>query len=458
MSVVASEHTFSVEALAGLGGPDWLAARRRRAHAAFAATPLPQPSDDDWRYGRLGELSLGRYGPPAQPSDVAARAGALEPLAGEAELASLVRRFVDDLGARAALVVDLDGLVVGREIGAAADAAGVRVASLRGEAAAPVGLGARFSDAPDAFVLLADSCLADGVLVEVPAGARLAEPIVLVHALGAASADRAVFPRTVIEVGEGAEVTIVELLVSGPLEALVVPVSEIAVAPGAHATHCSAQELGAGVWHLGYQASAVGRAGVLRSFSAALGGEYARHWNRTVLAGEGGESQLHAVYLGQGTQVEEFRTFQEHVAPRTRSDLVFKGAVGDAARSVYTGLVRMHRGARRADAAQTNRNLVLSEAAEAYSVPNLDIQENDVRCSHASAVGPIDAEQRFYLESRGVPTPVAERLILLGFFEDLLGRAPHAGFAAHLRAIVTERLAPGGHEAALLAAARRAAQ
>ena len=122
------------------------------------------------------------------------------------------------------------------------------------------------------------------------------------------------------------------------------------------------------------------------------------------------------------------RTFQEHVAPRTRSNLIFKGAVDDDARSVYTGLIRIHKGARKSDAAQTNRNLVLSEGAHADSVPNLDIQENDVRCSHASAVGPVDRELLYYVESRGVPPEAAERLILLGFFDDLLLRAPISGW------------------------------
>ncbi len=147
-----------------------------------------------------------------------------------------------------------------------------------------------------------------------------------------------------------------------------------------------------------------------------------------------------AIYFGDGDQTQDFRTFQEHVAPRTRSELVFKGAVADRARSVYSGLVHMHKGARRADASQTNRNLVLSEDAHADSVPNLDIEENDVRCSHASAVGPVDSEQRFYLESRGIPPEVAERLILLGFFEDLLVRSPHQGYAAYLHDIVSARV------------------
>jgi Fe-S cluster assembly protein SufD len=193
-------------------------------------------------------------------------------------------------------------------------------------------------------------------------------------------------------------------------------------------------------WQLGYVASRIERDGSLRSFSAALGGDYARLCTHSTLGGEAASSELLAAYLGDGTQVQDMRTFQEHAAPRTRSNLIFMGAVDDSARSVYSGLIRIHKGARKSNAAQTNRNLVLSDGAHADSVPNLDIEENDVRCSHASAVGPIDRAQRFYVESRGVPPHVAERLILLGFFDDLLGRAPEPGVAQYLRGVVAGRL------------------
>jgi Fe-S cluster assembly protein SufD len=115
--------------------------------------------------------------------------------------------------------------------------------------------------------------------------------------------------------------------------------------------------------------------------------------------------------------------------------------VADTSRSVYSGLIRIRRGARRADARQTNNNLVLSEGAHADSVPNLDIDENDVRCSHASTVGPIDEEQRYYLESRGVEPAAAERLIVRGFFSDLVGRAPFPGVGRWVERAVEERLA-----------------
>jgi Fe-S cluster assembly protein SufD len=138
--------------------------------------------------------------------------------------------------------------------------------------------------------------------------------------------------------------------------------------------------------------------------------------------------------------MHDFRTKQEHIAPRTTSDLLFKGAVQDQAHSVYTGLIKIGHDAKGSIAFQTNRNLKLSDGAWAESVPNLEIDNNDVRCSHASAIGPIDSDQRFYLESRGVPPAVAERLIVLGFFDDVIGRLPVASVAERLRREVAGKL------------------
>jgi Fe-S cluster assembly protein SufD len=131
---------------------------------------------------------------------------------------------------------------------------------------------------------------------------------------------------------------------------------------------------------------------------------------------------------------------QTHEAPRTHSDLLFKGAVKDTAKSVYTGLIKITENATKSEAFQTNRNLTLSHGAWAESVPNLEIETNDVKCSHASTVGPIDDDQRFYLESRGIPTEVAERLVVFGFFDEVLERLPASAFTAELRAKVAAKL------------------
>ena len=146
------------------------------------------------------------------------------------------------------------------------------------------------------------------------------------------------------------------------------------------------------------------------------------------------------MYFGDHEQMLDFRTFQDHDAPHTRSDLLFKGAVEDHARSVYSGLIRLRPDAQKANAYQTNRNLVLSEGAGAESIPNLEIEANDVRCSHASTVGPIDDDQRYYLETRGIPPAEAERLIVLGFFDDVFHRLPVASLAGPLRRSVVEKV------------------
>jgi Fe-S cluster assembly protein SufD len=229
----------------------------------------------------------------------------------------------------------------------------------------------------------------------------------------------------------------------------VVPVTELDVGDDARLSYVNLQVLDESCWHVGLQASRIGRDATLRSFTVGLGGRYARVRTDSDLVGTGGRTALLAAYLGRRRQVFDFRTLQDHHAPRTESQLLFQGAVADQARSVYSGLIRIRRGAHGSNAFQTNNNLVLSEGAHADSVPNLDIDENDVRCSHASTVGPVDEEQLYYLESRGIEPAVAERLIVVGFFSDLAGRASIDGVGGWMEAAVAQRLTGlgRGHEA-----------
>ncbi|HUY30407.1 MAG TPA: Fe-S cluster assembly protein SufD [Acidimicrobiales bacterium] len=415
---------------ARLPGPKWLVERRASAARQLAGAALPVESEEEWRYSRIDEIDLsgaapaGRDGEPAGPSSDAGR-------------------LLEAVGSRAATVRALAGVVRTVEVDPEAASLGVAVVSAAGLDVAPEGLGAVLEPRHDAFTLLADAFGADAVLCTVPAGVHLDRPIVVVHELGEHPEGAVVFPRTLVRLGRGARASVVELVSSGEGRQLAVPVVEVDLDEGAQLAYTAVQQLGRATWQVAYHSSRLGRGAVLRSFVAALGGDYARQLTESALTGEGSAGELLAVYLGDGSQVQDFRTFQEHVAARTRSELVFKGAVSGTARSVYTGLIHMHPGAKRADASQTNRNLVLSKGAHADSVPNLDIEENDVRCSHASAVGPIDEDQLFYLASRGVPPEVAERLVLLGFFEDLLSRSPEPGVADYLREVVVERLSAG---------------
>ena len=437
---------FTAEVARSLGGPEWLARRRLDALEKFAASPAPVVDEDLWRYSRISDLDLDRY----VPSGTGATAR-LRP-APQVDAWPQSAALLEQVGERSGLAVVIDGAPVSFELSAAAAAGGTVLGSVLGDPRGSRALdqvtelnsdSGKEEHEPDVFDHLADAFLRDAVVLSVPARARIDHPIVIVHLLGSrgtAEVAEAVSARTVVNAGEAAEATVIELFVSGDGSLLVIPIVDIAVGDGAVLSYSAIQELGEGAWQLGHQRIRAGRDSTVRTFTASLGGEYARFRTESVLAGQGGSAELLAAYLGDGTQVHDFRTLQEHAAPRTKSDLVFKGAVGGTARSVYSGLIRMRRGAKGADAFQTNRNLVLSDGAHADSVPNLDIEENDVRCSHASAVGQIDREQRFYLESRGVPPAIAERLILLGFFEDLWVRVAAPGVRAHLAAAVVARL------------------
>jgi Fe-S cluster assembly protein SufD len=320
---------------------------------------------------------------------------------------------------------------------------------------------------PRDFLLLNDAFAIDPLVVDVGAGATIEDPVVIVHVVSGAGG-QAVFPRTVIRGGEGSTSGVIEIVVdvdaglladlavtpgpasgrsadSAPPARLVVPVTELQVADDANLAYVSVQSLGADTWQLAHQASTIGANAQLQSFAVALGGSYARLRTDSALQGDSGTSMLRAAFIGRDEQMLDFRTLQDHLAPRTTSDLLFMGAVADHSHSVYSGLIRVRRGAVRSDAMQTNHNLVLDEGAHADSVPNLDIEENDVKCSHGSTVGPVDEDQLYYLESRGVEPDVAERLIVGGFFEAISDQVPIPGSRTMISRALADR--SGAHGA-----------
>jgi Fe-S cluster assembly protein SufD len=379
-----------------------------------------------WRFSRIADLDLDRYASPRSGQAPSATADV------PPELAPVCAA----IGERAGLVVVRDGRVVSSDIDERLSVKGVGVGEL-----------ADFDDAEellahhgevDAFGELNDAFAADTVVVHVPKGVAVDRPIVIAHWFGSDSGSA--FPRTIVRAGEASEVTVVECMASPDIEGFVVPIVDVGVDEAANVRYLGVQQLGTRVWQIAHQTSTVQRDATLQAANVVLGGDYARVRTDSRLEGQGGTSNLLAVYFGDGTQMHDFRTLQDHVGPKTTSDLLFKGAVGGVARGVYSGLIRVRPGAHGTNAFQTNRNLVLSEGAHADSVPNLEIEENDVKCSHASAVGPVEEEQRYYLESRGVPPTAADRLIVLGFFDDILERTPVPALRPYLRAAVTAKL------------------
>ncbi len=380
-----------------------------------------------WRYSRIDDLDLDDF----QLASGRAAAGA----AGATGVPELLGPLLDATPARAALVVARNGRVIHAEVRDDLAAMGMR-AERTGEGDADV-LGAAIDQAPDVFLGFNDAFVGDPVVVRVPAGVTVDAPVVVAHVTEGDGC--AAFPRLVVDAGDDSEVSVLEIQLSGPEPSLVVPVTEIVVGRAARVGHLTVQQLGLASWQLGLQVASVEAEASLRTTTVGFGGDYTRLRTDCRMVGRGATGELDAVYFGEGDQTLDFRTFQDHIAPDCTSNLLFKGAVGGRSRSVYTGMIRVGKQARGTNAFQTNRNVKLSDGAWAESVPNLMIENNDVRCSHASAVGPIDEEQRFYLESRGLPTDEAERLIVSGFFDEVLGRAPVPAVVPLLRSTVAAK-------------------
>jgi Fe-S cluster assembly protein SufD len=212
--------------------------------------------------------------------------------------------------------------------------------------------------------------------------------------------------------------------------------TEIFLGDGSQVGYVAVQKWGRNVWHFADQRAELHKDASLKLFNVTLGGKFSKTRVEASLVGQGANAELKAIYFASGDQFFDFHTLQDHRVGNTRSDLLFKGALQDTARTVYAGLIRIEKGAARSDAYQANRNLVLSDHAKATSIPMLEIDNNDVRCTHGATVGPVDPEHLFYLRSRGIPETTAKRMLIQGFFGAVLERIPFA----HARALVEAEL------------------
>jgi Fe-S cluster assembly protein SufD len=262
----------------------------------------------------------------------------------------------------------------------------------------------------------------DGVLVYVPSGVRVPEPIE-VSAIQSADGT-ALNWRTLIVLEEGAEAEVWEGYGSEDeeLDALLNAVVELRVGNGARLRYVCTQDISERSWIFATQRAEVGRDGSLDWTALGFGSARGKVRMETKLAGPGAEARVTGAYVGGGRQHLDFDTTQEHAAPNTVSDLAFRGVLGDRSTAVWRGMIRVDPGAQQTDAFQESRNLLLSTKAHADAIPGLEIEANDVRCTHAAAVAQIDRDQLFYLRSRGLDLEAAKRLIVEAFLEALVAR------------------------------------
>ncbi|HEY6379737.1 MAG TPA: Fe-S cluster assembly protein SufD [Candidatus Dormibacteraeota bacterium] len=417
-----------------------LAARRERAWRLYTELPHPDSTrDEDWRRTDVSRLDPQTFiadpGPTDHGDALVAHLRALrDRIAPDAAFIASTRNGIracldtDLLTAQGVILGDLEELTVSHPEVVERGLSAVAAVSDRDTYG-----GAR-------FLALWHALWRGGTLVYVPPGVEARVPVVAAHS--AAGERPAIFPATVAVLGQNSSLTLIELLASPEQggEVFSDAVSALVVGDGARLDHCVLQQWGSGAWHVALHRATLGRDARLRSFYATLGSRLQKAYIEAELREPGAEAQLAGVVFGGGDQHLDHQSLQVHAAPRTVSDLLLKVAVRDRARSVYGGLVLVEEGAAGANGYVQNRNLMLSRGARATGIPRLEIRTDDVRCSHGVTAGHVDDEQRFYLQSRGVPAAEADRLIVRGFMQDALDRCPHPGFAATVGELLDEAL------------------
>lgn len=271
----------------------------------------------------------------------------------------------------------------------------------------------------DAFTVRNRDGWTHGALVHVPAGQRLEEPVVIRAGVG-----EALEWRTLIVLEDGAEAEVWEEWVSGDdeTEGLFNGVTEIVVGEGATLHYVGAQSLNDSTWVFANQRAVVARDATLDWSALAFGSARGKVWMETKLDGQGSTARVTGAYVTDGRQHVDFDTLQEHAAPNTNSDLAFRGVLDGRSSAVWRGMIAVDRGAQKTDAFQECRNLLLSKKAHADAIPGLEIQADDVRCTHAAAIAQLDKEQLYYLRSHGLSEAAAQRLIIDGFLQELVAR------------------------------------
>jgi Fe-S cluster assembly protein SufD len=395
-------------ASATIGQPSWLAARRERAAALSASLDLPRfKGNPGWEFTDISALDLSAYAPAS---------------AGDAGAAERAEALFQGLEAPYVLTqVDATTIVVPEDL-----PAGVTVTSLEAAAAGHAELVERHLGTivagEDAFVARNEASFAGGAFVHVAAGTRLDRPVLITAVQG--SERSALDWRTLIVLDDGAQAEVWEQYLSADAaqDSVFNTVVELIVGENATLRFVCGQSLSERSWIFGSQRAEVARDGVLDWVALGFGSARGKVRMETKLAGPGADGRVTGAYASHGRQHVDFDTTQEHAAPHTTSDLAFRGVLQGRSEAVWRGNIIVDPGAQQTDAFQESRNLLLSKRAHADAIPGLEIQANDVRCTHAAAIAQIDPEQLFYLRSRGLREEAAKRLVIEGFLAALVER------------------------------------
>ncbi|MGI8967845.1 MAG: Fe-S cluster assembly protein SufD [Chloroflexota bacterium] len=408
--------------------PEWVLAARLRAWQVFEMLPMPNRQNEDWRRTDIRDLKLNELAPFAGASSTPVQSplqlgGEFGGTLTHENSVTVDRSLQSQLVDQGVIFTDLDTAV--REH-----------PDLIRKYFMTEAVPAEY----DKFTALNGAFWSGGTFLYVPRNVDVALPLRALITLTAGGS--ALFSHTVVVAEEGSRVTYVEEYASTPIDRLSMNagVVEMFVKQSAHVTFVSLQDWDGRVYDLSTQRALIDRDSTLDWLVIGLGNGLTKANIEAALRGSGASTQMLGLLWGHGKQHTDYHTVQDHLAPHTTSDLLYKSALNDNARSVFSGTIRVLKGAQGTDAYQANRNILLSPHASAFPSPNLEIEANEVRCTHGATIGKVDQDQLFYLMARGIPRPVATRMIIEGFFEDVLQREPVGSIRDNLRELIMQKM------------------
>jgi Fe-S cluster assembly protein SufD len=387
------------------GEPRPIASLRERARRRFAEIGFPSVNDEEWRFTNVAPLVRRDFEPISVQGTVTAAAVEAATYPGCDRLV-----FVDGV-----LAPDHTSI---RSLPAGAVAGSLAQALAAGSELLAARLGSHVKFDRHAFAALNTALFRDGALIVVPRGVVLERPIQILNLASAAARGKAIQLRHLIVLEEAAQASVVESY-GGDGEYFTGAITELQAGPSAHLRHYRMQRESRGAYHFATIHAWLDRSAVVASHNIALGGRMVRNDIVALLDGEGGEAILNGLYVAEGDQFVDNHMRVEHVKAHCASHELYKGILDGRARGVFNGRIYVHPGAQKTDAKQTNRNLLLSRQALVNSNPQLEIFADDVKCTHGSTVGQLDAEAIFYLRSRGIGEAAAKSLLTYAFASEV---------------------------------------
>lgn len=410
--------------------PEWMLNLRLEAWRTFESLPWPAPTDESWRRTRLTGFSLDKFTPVVLDGQA------------DAPVTEMLRHELDEMDSASSLVFQ-DGVVIDRKANDELAAQGVIFTDLRQALQEHSELVQRYFMTevvkPDhnKFTALHAALWDTGAFVYVPKNVKVELPLQVI--LHQARAGVGGYHHTLLVADEGAEVTLVDDLVGGK-DGLQSAVVELYLHNNSVVRYMNLQDYEHSTWNFLTGRAHMKRDADLRWIQVSWGSRLTKAFLDVDLVEPGGHAELLGIYFPTGRQHIDHQTLQIHRAPDCFSDLLFNGALKDKSRSVYMGVIRVHPGAQKTDAYQRNGNLILDGTARADSIPGLEIEADDVRCTHAATAAQVEDEYVFYLMARGLTRAQAERMIVQGFFQAVLDRVPVESVVTKLERVIERKI------------------